>query len=149
MKEINTSIKIDAPAATVWQVLTDLQAYPEWNPFITDIQGTLKEGGKLMVQIAPPGGKSMQFKPTILRATPSKEFRWIGRVLLPGIFDGEHIFEIEKINEQSCQFNHSEKFSGLLVPLMWSSISTVTQKGFELMNEHIKKRAEAIAVGQL
>jgi len=39
----------------------------------------------------------MTFRPTILKAEPERELRWLGRLLLPGLFDGEHVFEIEQI----------------------------------------------------
>jgi len=32
--DLTTSVDIDATAERVWQVLTDLPAYGEWNPFI-------------------------------------------------------------------------------------------------------------------
>ena len=36
----------------------------------------------------------MTFKPTVLVAEGPKELRWLGRLLLPGMFDGEHSFRI-------------------------------------------------------
>ncbi len=39
MKKIETEIIIDAPVTTVWQVLTDFERHPTWNPFIKAIAG--------------------------------------------------------------------------------------------------------------
>ena len=79
----------------MWRILTDFDAYPEWNPFIKSVRGRPEASTKLEVRIEPPGGRSMTFKPTVLEAEPERELRWLGRVLLPGIFDGEHSLRIE------------------------------------------------------
>lgn len=34
MKELFTEIEIKATPESVWQLLTDFEKYPEWNPFI-------------------------------------------------------------------------------------------------------------------
>ena len=38
-KEIVREIEINAPPSRVWQVLTDFEKYPTWNPFIKKITG--------------------------------------------------------------------------------------------------------------
>jgi len=62
---------------------------------------------------------------------------------LPGIFDGEHIFEISKCSSSSVTLVQRENFSGLLVSLLWASIAENTEKGFLAMNEALKLRAES------
>lgn len=144
MKEISTDIEINAPAAIVWGILTNLNSYHEWNPFIKKAEGQLKEGEQLKVRIEPPGGKGMTFKPAIIRIDPDLKFRWLGRLLFPGIFDGEHIFEIVPISENLVRFIQREKFRGLLVPILWRTIESSTRKGFTEMNLALKKKAEAL-----
>ncbi len=141
MKVLETEIQIEARPEEVWSILTDLRQYAEWNPFIKRAEGNVKEGQKLEVCISPPNGKEMIFKPTVKSVVENSEFNWLGRLLLPGIFDGEHIFTITK-NETGCSLVQKEQFSGLLVPLMWSSMEKGTREGFELMNSALKQRAE-------
>ena len=143
MRELHTEIEIQAPADRVWQILTDLTQYPSWNPFITEAEGEVREGATLTVRIAPPGGNPMTFTPTVLRATPNEEFRWLGRLVLPGIFDGEHRFELTPTPEGGTHLVQSERFRGFLVPLLWRSLDKNTRRGFELMNQALKERAEA------
>jgi uncharacterized protein YndB with AHSA1/START domain len=45
--ELRTSIDIAAPPERVWEVLTQLAAYPEWNPFIVRAEGTVAVGERL------------------------------------------------------------------------------------------------------
>jgi hypothetical protein len=141
MKNIQTEILILADTAKVWDVLMNFDSYPKWNPFITSISGERKLGNRLTVSINPPGGKGMTFKPNILTLEANKEFRWKGKLGINGIFDGEHYFILEVLENDKTKFIQGEKFSGLLVPLVGKMLDK-TQKGFQLMNESIKKECE-------
>src|ERR1700742_1628720 len=94
-REIQSQIDIDAPPEAVWAVLADTAAYPEWNPFLRRLSGELREGAKLEVEIAPPGARAMTFKPTVLAADEGRELRWLGRLIAPRVFDGEHRLRLE------------------------------------------------------
>ena len=70
------------------------------------------------------------------------ELRWLGHLLLPGLFDGEHIFSIEPVESNRVRFIQREKFRGILVPLFANSLDKDTRRGFEEMNEALKNLAE-------
>jgi hypothetical protein len=140
-RRIETSIEINAPPKRVWTILTDFAEMATWNPFIRSISGGLTTGGKLSVRIAPPGKKGMQFTPTILAVRPERELRWLGRILLPGIFDGEHYFLLDSIGGECTRFTQGEKFSGLLVSAFAGMLSA-TEDGFKAMNSALKQQAE-------
>lgn len=143
MPAIDTSIDIAASPARVWEILTDFAAYPQWNPFITRVAGLPVAGGRLVVTIQPPGRKPMMFRPIVLAATPEVELRWRGRLLMPGLFDGEHLFRLSPA-DGGCRLDHSEVFSGLLAGLLGGTLPA-TRRGFVAMNEALKARAESIA----
>lgn len=84
MKQITTAVEINAPPERLWEVLTNFDAFPQWNPFIKSIAGETKVGARLEVRIEPPGGKGMTFRPKVRAVTPARELRWLGRVLIPG-----------------------------------------------------------------
>jgi uncharacterized protein YndB with AHSA1/START domain len=94
-REIRHTIEIAASPAVVWAILTDTSSFSEWNPFMHRARGELRVGAKLDVNIAPPGGRPMSFKPTVLAVEPERELRWIGRFIMPGLVDGEHSFRLE------------------------------------------------------
>jgi hypothetical protein len=143
MKTLHTEIEIAAENDKIWRILTDFAQYPQWNPFIKSIEGKAQQGAQLRVVLQPPGGKAMTFTPTLLVVEHGRELCWRGRLFLPGLFDGEHRFRIEQTGKNRCRFVHSEEFSGILVPMLWKSLDTTTRRGFEAMNEALKKRAEA------
>ena len=147
MKELHTEIEIDAPAERVWHLLTDFASYPSWNPFIRSIGGRPIPGERLEVRLEPPGGRGMTFKPEVLEAEPEHALRWLGRLLVPGLFDGEHSFLIQSLDEDRVRFVQREAFKGLLVPLFARSLDNSTLRGFEEMNLALKERAEAVTGG--
>ena len=61
MKVIHTEIEIHAPAERVWQVLTDLAAYPDWNPFIRSVEGEIKAGPAFRSSSSHPAGGGCRF----------------------------------------------------------------------------------------
>jgi hypothetical protein len=141
-REIETKIEIDAPASRVWELLTDFERMSSWNPFIVAIAGEPREGGRLDVKIAPPGKTAMRFTPVVLAARPARELRWRGGVLVRGVFDGEHYFLLEPLDENRTRLTHGEIFSGLLVGLLGAMLPA-TRQGFEAMNAALKAKAEA------
>ena len=94
------------------------------------------------VVIHPPGGKEISFHPEISLIRPNQELRWKGRLLVPGLFDGEHFFLLSA-SEGATLLQHGERFSGMLVRLLGSSIFETTERGFVQMNEAIKARVES------
>jgi hypothetical protein len=99
-------------------------------------------GSRLDLQMRPPGGRSMQLRPTVLAAAPSEELRWLGQLGVPGLFDGEHRFRIEPLGTNRVRFVQEERFTGLLAPLVLRFIESGTRRGFEAMNQALKARAE-------
>jgi len=138
-KEIKTEILIHTTPDKVWTILTNFENYPNWNPFIKSVIGEVKVGKKITVRIEPPKEKGMTFKPTVLIYEANKELRWIGRLLFPGLFDGEHKFELIDNGNGTITFRQSEKFKGIFV---WFLNVENTKKGFEEMNGKLKELSE-------
>jgi len=142
VKELKTEIEIYSSPEDIWRVLLDFEKYPEWNPFIKKIMGNPEPGAKIEAKIHPPGQRDMTFKPILLKVEENKELRWIGHLMFPGIFDGEHAFIIEPVDQSRIIFRQEEKFSGILVPVFWKSLYQHTRVGFIEMNQALKKRVE-------
>lgn len=142
MHHLHTQIQIAAPIERVWSLLIDLPSHARWNPFVRSIEGTLETGQTLKVFIQPPGTRGMRFQPTVLAVHDGRELRWKGKLLVPGLFDGEHYFKLEARPAGGTIFHQGELFSGLLVPLFRRSLDGATQQGFVAMNEALRREAE-------
>jgi len=142
MFRLETQIDISAPAERVWSLLLDFPAYGRWNPFVRSIDGTPVVGQPLNVFVQPPGSRGMRFRQTVIALEPHRQLRWKGKLMVPGLFDGEHYFRLEPRPHGGLLFRHGEIFSGLLVPLFRRSLDGATRQGFVAMNKGLKREAE-------
>jgi hypothetical protein len=145
---IERATDISASPEAVWRVLTELARYPEWNPFLSRIDGSLIPGARLSVDFGGRGSRKVTMRPRVLVVAPGRELRWLGKLGIGGLFNGEHSFRIETTTPSTVRFVQSEKFTGLLVPLLGGVIRQA-ESGFEEMNAALKQRVETgdLAVG--
>lgn len=141
MRTISASVDIAASPQAVWAVLADLDSYCEWNPFIQSASGQVAEGATLTLRMVPSQGRAMTFRPRVLVAEPGVMLRWIGRLIVPGIFDGTHQFALEDLGGQT-RVTQSETFGGILIPFTGKTI-TQTETEFNKLNQALKQRVEA------
>jgi hypothetical protein len=139
MRVIRTETSIDASPASVWEVLTDFAGYPEWNPFITNAEGTLAVGEILTLRMMP-GGKPQTFTPEVRVVRENEELRWLGALRWPWLFSAEHRFALTPVGD-GTRLVHSEVFRGLLVPLLRTTIDQ-TERDFRKLNAALKERVE-------
>ncbi len=138
---IRTEIEINASADAIWKTLLDFTRYPEWNPFILSARGSGVVGEKLEILIRPPDGSEFQFKSLVIERVETSSFAWRGSFVFRGLFDGTHYYRLEKI-PGGVRFEHGEAFEGVLVGVLARLLGS-TKRGFQLMNEALKKRCEA------
>jgi hypothetical protein len=137
---MEASIDIDAGAPLVWRALTELDAYPQWNPFFVTARGELRPDAKLTLTMKPVGKSPVDFSPLILEVQPQRHIVWRGRLVMPGLFDGTHQFIIEPLAADRVRFTQQESFRGLFVPFLDYEPFLA---GWRRMNEALKRRAEA------
>ena len=118
----------------------DFDCYPACNPFIRSIKGETRVGAELEVVIEASGRKPQTFRPVIVELDPERIFSWRGTLPIPGLFTGEHRFELSE-QASVTRFLQSERFSGLLVPFV-GGVLAATEQGFRAMNEELKARSE-------
>ena len=139
-KIITTHLMVNAAVDTVWQALTDLAGYHRWNPFITTAAGTIKVGERLDLTIQLPGSRAMTFTPWVTAVEQHHYLEWLGRLVLPGIFDGRHSFTLTHRAGGRTLIQQSETFSGALIPFAGSTLAR-TRAGFVAMNEALAQQA--------
>lgn len=136
---VQTRMHIAAPAEKVWEVLTAFDEYEKWNPFIISAQGHATEGQRLRLTMNFDGSK-MKFRPRV-RIANGSTLEWLGRVAIPGLFDGLHRFELEQIGQETL-VTQSERFTGLGVRFV-RDLQAKTTQSFELSDQALRNRVLA------
>jgi hypothetical protein len=143
--QVATGTEIQASPEAVWEILTDFASYPVWNPATVRVVGTPEPGKRLDVTFRKKGDRTMTLHPTVTVAEPFSELRWVGRLFVPGLFDAEHTFLLEPLEDGRVRFVQSETFEGLLVPFLRRMIEVDTLASFEEVGEALAGRAAELA----
>ncbi len=137
-KNIYTEIDINAPRHIVWEILVDNQSYPLWNPYHVKVEGKIKEGEELQLEIHKPNNSKINIEPHVMEVKSQKLLSWGGGI--KGVFHGKHVFELRQLSDTSTRLLHHEHFTGLVIP--FAQLATI-EEGYELMNEALMLRAES------
>ena len=138
---VTTQIAIDVPPERVWPVFTDFDSYPHWSRFIKSISGELCSGGRLCVRLGPADSDGLTFKPRVTEYREGSVLEWLGHLVIPGVFDGRHRFELTKTSDGNTLFTQSETFGGITIPFVASSLAGMT-RSFDAFNASLKARVE-------
>jgi hypothetical protein len=146
--ELTYSVDIEAPPERVWQVLMDLPAYPEWNPFVTRAEGEVAVGAT--VSFTGPPVKALlrtRMPATVLEVSPGRRLRFRVRLVrtgLPGLLQVEQTMTLEPRDDGGVRLWEGARFTGLLVPLLTRALNREHTPSFLAMNDALKERAERV-----
>ena len=143
MREIRTEIEISASAERVWEALCgEPQNLARRGGDILDARGRLDEGGVLALTFRAAPGLKARVRVKLLRVDPPRELRWRGQLAIPGLLQGEHVFEIVDKEGGGVTLIQSETFSGILAPILLPTLLRGVMGGFQEMNRGIKEHVE-------
>ncbi len=137
-KEVRADVFVNAPVEQVWRVVTDLHSYPQWNPYMRQVIGTLAPGEKLQIVLQPVGSRATIIHPTVVSVIPNRQLSWRERLVLPGIFDGKYTMTLEPLSPTQTRVYQNETYSGLIVLPSQRWLETSVQTGMIQMNTALK-----------
>jgi hypothetical protein len=139
MKAFSATTEIQAAPETIWRILTDAPAYPEWDPGMIRIEGKIASGERITIYTKAAPDRA--FKPTVIEFQPNRKMVWRSGMPL-GLFQGARTFTLEPLSGGQTKFAMREEFSGLLEPMIGKSIPNLTPV-FEAFAAALKQRAES------
>ena len=147
MKVTRSEIDIDAPVEKVWNIIIDLERYPEWNKF-TPRMGVkqIVVGEEFLLDCQMTEKQLLRDEKEVFLAYEPERYRvcWgtsrtKGR---PGI--KSYRWQIcEPVNDKLTHFVNYEEFHGILAPLVNLLYGKKLHRAFVGYCQDLKKRAES------
>ena len=140
MRQIHTETEIDAPPSAVWTVLTDFDAYDEWNPLVVDADGRAEVGERITITVKSAGRRPSTMPARVTAADAERKLEWVGGPRVPGLFTGRHTLELEPLDGGRTRLVNRERVTGLLVPFV---VPRSIEVDYEAMNRTLAQRVAA------
>jgi hypothetical protein len=111
---ISVGILIEAPATTIWTLLTDLHAQSTWNSTLGSIAGKVALGER--VSFTVPEAPRQTFSPRVVAYDEGKSMVW--RLSLWPLLVSDRTYRLKAGPGGATEFTLDEVFRGLLLPLI-------------------------------
>lgn len=136
MKAFEATAVINAPIEKVWQVLTNVQDYPNWEPNVTKVEGDVALGNQITIHTA---FSERAFPVKVAELVPHQKMVWASGMPF-GLFKGARTFTVTQL-EDSVKVHTREEFSGVLLPLFSGQIGDLTPT-FDAFAKALKDKVE-------
>lgn len=137
-------LDIDAPPAVVWEVLTDLARYREWNPFVIDCRSTLVPGEPidLLVKLR---AKPQNQREWMIENVAGNRFAYRMKPFPLGALSSRRSHELEDLRDGRTRYRSHMRLSGWLMPLVRALLGNNLERGFSEMSAAVRARSEQLA----
>lgn len=135
---ISVTATVDAPATTIWSLLTDVSAQSRWNTTLTSIEGQVALGKHVTFEI--PDAPGQKFSPKVISYDEPRSMLW--RLNRWPLLISDRTYRLGARLDGSTDFTISEVFRGLLLPFIARSLPD-----FGLMFERTAVDLRAAAAG--
>ncbi len=147
---ISKTVKINAPASVVWDVLTDMKNYPAWNPFCVECESTLEMGApvkmklKSYVNAGPEFFENTEF---VCAFEPEKLLSWELPLFDMWPYPARRDQVIEATGPNSCRYYSTDAFLGENGIHVMRFAGPWVKQAFDDTVDALKERAEGLFKG--
>ncbi len=143
--------RVGAPfsAQAIWDVLSDLPRWSEWNSIYPEIHGLLRIQQRLAIGEAFPGQPDRVIRPIVVDWVPNEQILWTLSEK-SGLVKRIRYIEIEAMGKggTNCILSNGEVYDGLLGRRVGKARRAWLKQGFEQLNADIVARVQAVAEGK-
>ncbi|WP_068166390.1 SRPBCC domain-containing protein [Rhodococcus phenolicus] len=140
------TVEIEAPASLVWEVLTELDKYPLWNPFCVAVKSTLEIGAPVEMTLADYTGGDGTFPYTeyVCAVVPERLLSW-ELLPTPDCRDAARRDQIiEHLDEGRCRYYSTDAFLGEAAHQIMAESGEWVKRAFDETAMALKARSESL-----
>jgi uncharacterized protein YndB with AHSA1/START domain len=143
-REIRFELDVDAPAEIVWEVVSDLSRYVEWNPFVVRASSTCEVGAPIRMKVQLFSSFAQSQTEEITDFIAPERICW-------GLVGGGSL----ALSSRRCQAVAADgpsrsryvsefQLSGWFATVVMALLGRRLESGFRGMSEAVKARAEQL-----
>jgi hypothetical protein len=137
-------LSVRAPASRVWEVITDVDHYPEWNPFVVHCASTLAVGDPIEMRVRVLPFFSQPQREWILENETGRRLCY-GIAGMPlGALASRRSHEVSSDGPGRARYVSRFELSGWLAPLVALLLGRALKRGFTAMSTALVERAERL-----
>ena len=139
MTSYSVKRSIEAGPEVIWGLLTDASAYPNWNPAVLGIEGSIADGQRIkLTSIVNP---DREFKLNVSNVNAPRSMVWSDGMPL-GLFKGARTFSLTPQDDGTTEFSMEEVYTGLMAGMLTKAIPDMTDS-FNHFADGLKTAAES------
>lgn len=140
--------EVAAPAELVWEVITDLARYGEWNPFVVAASSSLTVGAPIDMRVRVLSFMTQSQRETISHMEPGRSYCYgLARGRVAALYS-ERCHVVVPAGPDRCRYESRFALSGWLSPLVALLLGRPLRRGFTQMSAAVKLRAETLAAAR-
>ena len=132
---------ISAPASVLWQIMMEVDKYPQWYSVMLEASGTPRLGARLKFRVKAMDGspRQLSFAATVVEFVPERRLVWTGGMF--PILVGRHFFEFVPMTDDKTQVIQGEEFRGLYPLFAGRKKMLALTPAYERFNQELAARA--------
>ena len=145
MIEIDESFEVRASTEVLWQVITDFDRYPEWNPFVVSCESSLRKGEPIVMKVQLFKAFAQPQREEILEVVPGSSLRYGLPQGALGALTSCRSHELTALDTHLSRYRSHFELRGWAAGLTDLLMGRALRRGFHAMSEALVLRAESLA----
>jgi hypothetical protein len=141
---IEQTLDVEAPPEVVWQVITDLPRYGEWNPFVVACRSSLVVGDPIVMRVHVFAAFAQTQRETVLEHVPGTRLCYGIAGAALGSLKSRRCHDVEALEDGRTRYRSRFALDGWMAPMVGALLGARLERGFAAMSAAVVARATGV-----